>query len=49
MQIIPFKRDNWKSVKDDSLKKEGRLAKRMGLSVVQNWYRENAWSKKSYE
>jgi hypothetical protein len=49
MQIIPFKRDSWQSIKDESLKKEGRIAKRMGLSVVQNWYKDNAWSKKSYE
>jgi len=49
LQIFPFKRDNWKSLRDDSIKKEGRIAKRSGLSMVSDWYRQNAWSKKSYE
>jgi hypothetical protein len=49
VQIIPFKRENWVSERDEDLKKEGSLARRSALSVVQNWYRENAWSKKSYE
>jgi hypothetical protein len=49
VQIIPFKREDWVSEKDEGLKKEGSLARRSALSVVQNWYRDNAWSKKSYE
>jgi hypothetical protein len=49
VQIFPYKRESWKSEKSLSLAKEGRLAKKMVLSVISDWYRNNAWSKKSYE
>jgi len=49
IQILPFKRDSWSSTRDSNLQKEGLLSKRSGFSVVSDWYRNNAWSKKTYE
>lgn len=47
-QIIPFKRDDWKSERDDSLFVEGlRIARLTGK--VTGWYRDNTWKKKKYE
>lgn len=47
-QIIPFKRDDWKSERDDSLFVEGlRIARLTGK--VTGWYRDNSWRKKKYE
>ena len=49
LQIMPFKRDSWKAEYGNGLAKEGLIAKKLGLSVIANWYRSNAWAKKSYE
>jgi hypothetical protein len=49
IQILPFKRDSWLSIRDEKIKKEGLISKKMGLSVATDWYRNHAWSKKSYE
>jgi len=49
MQIIPFKRDMWKSENDLSLLKEGGISQRMAQSVAEFWYKKNAWLRKSYE
>ena len=49
IQIIPFKRESWKSENDLSLLKEGGISQRMAQSVTEFWYKKNAWFRKSYE
>jgi len=48
VQVIPFKRDDWKSTVTDDL--GGRYMKKIRErdSVLKGWYRKNAWSNKSY-
>jgi hypothetical protein len=48
-QIIPFKRDNWISERDDSIRARGDAASRKSSRKIVGWYRDNVWSKKSYE
>lgn len=49
LQILPFKRDDWKSEIDNSIVIEGnRAANKSGRKIL-GWYRDNVWSKKSYE
>jgi hypothetical protein len=49
LQIIPFKRERWKSENSISLLKEGGKTYRMSQSVIEFWYKKNAWFRKSYE
>lgn len=49
MQIIPFKRTDWKSEKDESLKEEGDKAKFLSLRTSYGWYKKNIWKRKNYE
>lgn len=49
IQIIPFKRDEWVSQEDISLRSAGEIARKRAMSVISRWYKDNAWSKKSYE
>lgn len=49
LQIIPFKRDDWKSENSKELEKEGSLAGRIASTFMSFWYKRNAWVKKSYE
>lgn len=48
-QIIPFKRDNWVSERDDSIRARGNAASKKSSRKIAGWYRDNVWSKKSYE
>lgn len=48
-QIIPFKREDWKSVEDKTLEKEARLNYLKSSSVFRGWYKNNIWKKKTYE
>ena len=49
LQIIPFKRESWKSVEDESILKQGRIANNLAINTIQHWYKKNAWFKKTYE
>jgi hypothetical protein len=49
LQIIPFKRDEWKSETDWSLVEKGNRASNKSIRKMIGWYRDNVWSKKSYE
>lgn len=49
IQIIPFKRDEWISEENEELVKDGGKAHKRAMSVISRWYKDNAWSKKSYE
>jgi hypothetical protein len=48
-QILPFKRENWKSVKDKSIVKQAELNRRYSTSVFRGWYKNNIWKRKTYE
>ena len=48
-QIIPFKRDNWISERDDKIRIDGEAASRKSSRKIVGWYRDNVWIKKSYE
>jgi hypothetical protein len=48
-QILPFKRENWKSVKDASIVKQAELNRRYSTSVFKGWYKNNIWKRKTYE
>jgi hypothetical protein len=49
IQIIPFKREAWKSEKSSDLVTHGRFTKRVSMLFLEFWYKRNAWVKKSYE
>jgi hypothetical protein len=47
--VIPFKRDDWTSEKDESLvKKDGQRKYDMNRVFSGN-YKKNIWSKKNYD
>lgn len=49
LQVIPFKREDWKAEKDESLLKRAELSQKQSLSVLKGWYKQNIWKKKTYE
>lgn len=48
MQIIPFKRDSWKSKEDNSLIQIAEKARQKFNSVFFGGYRNGAWTKKDF-
>lgn len=48
-QIIPFKRDNWESVKNESLIETDKRHLFYSRRVVNGWYKQNIWKIKKYE
>ena len=48
-QIIPFKREDWKSMEDKEVLVEARLSYLNSASVFKGWYKNNIWKKKTYE
>jgi hypothetical protein len=48
LQIIPFKRESWKSEKDDSLLKTYSKSSYGLFSTFSNWYKKTGWTKKEY-
>ena len=48
-QIIPFKRDSWKSEKEISLLESGKKANLLSGSIFIGWYKKSIWSKKQYD
>ncbi len=49
LQIIPFKRDDWKSEVDNSIIEKGNKASNKSGRTIIGWYRDHVWAKKSYE
>lgn len=47
-QVIPFKRENWTSEQDPSLRKEGDKKGFDFETVLYGWYKKFAWTKKEY-
>jgi hypothetical protein len=48
-QILPFKRENWKSKEEKGLFTLGSYERKRAVNTVRNYYRKNSWKKKSYE
>jgi hypothetical protein len=48
-QIIPFKRESWKSEIDPGLIEKIKQVRFKSTSVFSGWYKKNSWSKKHYE
>jgi len=48
-QIIPFKRESWKSEVDKGLIEKVKEVRFKSTSVFSGWYKKNSWKKKSYE
>lgn len=48
VQIIPIKRDSWKSKEDQDLVKEGEKQKLFSLRSAFGYYKFNIWKKKTY-
>lgn len=48
-QIIPFKRESWKSVRDKHNQEKGYLNQRIFNRTFISSYKKNYWSKKSFE
>lgn len=49
LQIIPFKRENWTSEKDESLLKKDAEERSKSNNVFFGYYKNNKWIKKNYE
>jgi len=49
LQIIPFKRDDWKTKINLNIINEGKKASIKSLRTIRGWYRDNVWSTKKYE
>lgn len=48
IQIIPFKRDSWKSNNDESIIKEAKKSMFQQAGKFYGWYKQFAWQKKEY-
>jgi hypothetical protein len=49
MQIIPFKRENWKLEKEEGLIKKGHQNVLTSFAHTVGWYKKNSWKRKNYE
>jgi len=49
LQIVPIKRDNWVSEFSKEIIAEGWRSSSKSVRTILGWYRDNAWSKKSYK
>lgn len=49
MQIIPFKRDDWESEKDDTLSEQSTKDGWTARSWISGFYKKNRWVKKKYD
>jgi len=48
MQFILFKTENWQSIEDESIQKDGAMMQRQSQNAAYGWYRKNILKKKSY-
>lgn len=48
-QIMPFKRENWKSQRDEELFQRSRISIFNTQRVFFGWYKNNIWKKKNFE
>ena len=48
-QIIPFKREDWKSIKDPNLLELDKRHEFFNLRKIYGYYKENFWNRKNYD
>lgn len=48
-QVLPFKRENWSSEEDTSLKEAAKKSRWMSFRTAKGYYRDNHWVKKRYD
>ena len=49
IQVIPFKRESWQSKKDPKVLQESLMIRRKSIFSLSGFYKNNLWSRKSYE
>lgn len=49
MQIVPFKRNNWKLFENNKLQEMSHMHRFFASRVAQGWYKKNIWKVKTYE
>lgn len=49
IQIIPFKREDWKAEKVEGLVQKAEVLRNKSRSLLKGWYKQNIWKKKNYE
>jgi hypothetical protein len=49
LQIIPFKREDWKAEKFEGLVEKAEVVSKKSRSLLKGWYKQNVWKKKNYE
>lgn len=49
LQVIPFKRDNWKAVEDNKIIKHSKYLKFKSQAKAFGFYKKNSWRKKVFE
>jgi hypothetical protein len=49
IQIIPFKREDWKAEKVEGLVQKADVIRNKSRSLLKGWYKQNVWKKKNYE
>lgn len=49
IQVIPFKRERWKSSVDESLSEQGMYEDIKSRSKIRGYYKSNHWSRKEYK
>lgn len=49
MQLIPFKRENWKREQVEGLNNKANINRSKSTSVLSGWYKNNIWKRKSYD
>jgi hypothetical protein len=47
-QVLPFKTDNWESIKDETLRERANLTVAKKLLTAFAWYKNNQWVKKTF-
>jgi hypothetical protein len=48
-QLIPFRQENWKSVKTKGLCELADINNSSSTSVIRGWYKKNIWKQKKYD
>jgi len=48
-QIIPFRQENWKSIKSVGLVEEGERHGKASASLILGWYKKTFWTRKKYD
>ena len=49
LQILLFKRENWKSKINTKLLLQAQINKRKSMNTAYGWYKQNHWQKKMYD